>query len=132
MMVLLDGNVLVALAIEDHVHHAAAHRWLERHDGAIASCPITEGTLLRLSMRSGATAVRAMALLSAVATGPRHEFWADDRSYGEVALTGVIGHRQVTDAYLAHLARTRGGQLATFDSGLAQLHRDVAELVATV
>jgi uncharacterized protein len=38
---------------------------------------------------------------------------------------------QVTDAYLAQLARTHNGRLATFDQGLAQLHSDVAELVAT-
>lgn len=41
----------------------------------------------------------------------------------------VIGHRQVTDAYLAQLARAQGGKLATFDQGLAKLHHDVAELV---
>jgi predicted nucleic acid-binding protein len=45
--------------------------------------------------------------------------------------SGVIGHRQVTDAYLAALARQRGGRLATFDAGLAQLHPDVAQLVPT-
>src|SRR3990170_2466443 len=32
-------------------------------------------------------------------------------------MTGVIGHRQVTDAYLAALARHHRGQLATFDPG---------------
>jgi len=44
-------------------------------------------------------------------------------------MTGVIGHRRVTDAYLAQLARHNGGKLATFDEGLAALHRDVAELI---
>jgi hypothetical protein len=43
-----------------------------------------------------------------------HEFWPDD-AFDTVALNGVIGHRQVTDAYLAHLARVRGGRLATFN-----------------
>ena len=33
---------------------------------------------------------------------------------------------QVTDAYLAALARHHGGKLVTFDSGLAALHADVA------
>jgi predicted nucleic acid-binding protein len=46
-------------------------------------------------------------------------------------MTGVIGHRQVTDAYLAHLARTRNGRLATFDQGLAKTHPDVVDLVPT-
>ncbi len=46
-------------------------------------------------------------------------------------VTGVVGHRQVTDAYLAQLARIRNGQLATLDSGLAHLHSDVAVLIPT-
>jgi len=90
---------------------------------------VTEGTLLRLAIRAGAPAARAQRLLGEVLTDRRHEFWPDEISYAEVPLTGVIGHRQVTDAYLAQLARSRGGRLATFDQGLAELHRDVAELV---
>ena len=34
------------------------------------------------------------------------------------------------DAYLAALARSHGGRLATFDKGMAALHADVVELVA--
>ena len=36
---------------------------------------------------------------------------------------------QVTDAYLAQLARGRGARLATFDQALAKLHDDVADFV---
>lgn len=50
-------------------------------------------------------------------------------SIGDVRPDGVIGHRQVTDAYLAQFARHYGGRLATLDTGLAHLHDDVAELV---
>ena len=46
-------------------------------------------------------------------------------------MNGVLGHRQVTDSYLAQLARARGGQLATFDQGLAKLHTDIADLLPT-
>ena len=42
---------------------------------------------------------------------------------------GIIGHRQVTDAYLAQLARARGSRLATFDQAMAKLHDDVADLI---
>lgn len=45
-------------------------------------------------------------------------------------MTGVIGHRQVTDAYLAGLARARKGSLATFDRGRVAVHHDVALLVS--
>jgi hypothetical protein len=33
-----------------------------------------------------------------------HEFWTDQVPFTDVAMTGVIGHRQVADAYLAQLA----------------------------
>ena len=64
--------------------------------------------------------------------GPRHEFWPDDVSYGDVPVRGIVGHRQVTDAYLAQLARAHHAQLATFDQALAMLHTDVVELVPDV
>jgi uncharacterized protein len=44
----------------------------------------------------------------------------------------VLGHRQVTDAYLAALARHHHGKLATFDKGLAALHSDVAVALTAV
>jgi hypothetical protein len=42
---------------------------------------------------------------------------------------GIIGHRQVTDAYLPQLAPAPGARLATFDQGLAKAHPDITELV---
>lgn len=129
MTALLDANVLIALLVADHVHHSAAERWLAGTTGNFATCPITEGSLVRLLIREGQPAETAKALLSAMAGDDRHEFWADALSYREVPMTGVVGHRQVTDAYLAQLARTRPGRLATFDSGLAKLHPDVAEVI---
>lgn len=74
---------------------------------------------------------QAIHQLGIIAAQPRHEFWSDQVPFADVALTGVIGHRQVTDAYLAQLARSHTGRLATFDQGLAQLRIDVAHLVPT-
>lgn len=51
MTVLLDGNVLVGLAVTNHVFHVAAEDWIQRHEGRVASCPITQGTLLRVLVR---------------------------------------------------------------------------------
>lgn len=130
MTELLDGNVLVGLAKEDHSTHVAARRWWRaRADQAFATCPITQGTLLRLLIFSGATPGNSLAVLHAIVSLPGHEFWSDDISYADVALTGVIGHRQITDAYLAALARRNGGRLVTFDAGLAALHPDVVTLL---
>jgi toxin-antitoxin system PIN domain toxin len=128
---LLDGNVLVALADEAHVHHDAAVRWFAADTSPFATCPITQGTLLRMLLRHGAVASPALAgeVLTRLCAHPRHRFWADDLTYTELSWTGVLGQRQVTDAYLAALARARHGRLVTFDRGLAALHGDVAVLL---
>lgn len=131
MTILLDANVLIALLIADHVHHDAAERWLAGRDGTFATCPVTEGSLVRLVVRQTGSARAGIDLLADLAADERHRFWADDRPFAEIPTGGIIGHRQVTDAYLAYLARRNGGRLATMDAGLAQAHRDVAEVVPT-
>lgn len=131
MTTLLDANVLISLAVADHVHHEAAEKWLAANRASFATCPITQGSLVRLLVRQGQPAGAATDLMRALTGDPRHHFWPDNVPFADVELTGVVGHRQVTDAYLAQLARTRSGLLATFDQGLAQLHSDVAELVPT-
>jgi hypothetical protein len=128
--VLLDANVLVALLVDDHVHHQAAENWFVDMTGSFATCPITQGSLTRLLIRQGQSATTAHAILNDTAASPRHEFWADDIPYTDVPTQGIVGHRQVTDAYLAQLARAHGSRLATFDQALAKLHHDVAELVS--
>lgn len=129
MTTLLDANVLIALLVADHVHHPAAEDWFVRAPERFATCPITEGSVVRLLVREGQTVRAARAVLGEVSGDERHDFWPDSISYREVELRGVVGHRQVTDAYLAQLARARGGRLATFDKGLALLHDDIADLV---
>ena len=71
----------------------------------------------------------ARSILASFLDLPNHVFWPDSLGYQEVRMQGVIGHRQVTDAYLAQLARVNHGRLATFDGGLATLHQDVADLI---
>lgn len=126
---LLDSNVLIALALADHIHHAQALAWLRSSDAAVATCPTTQGALIRTLLRLHLPQEQALRDLQRITDLGRHEFWPDDLSYAEVRMAGVVGHRQVTDAYLAALARVRGGRLATFDKGLAALHPDVVELV---
>jgi uncharacterized protein len=128
---LLDANVLIALVVAEHVHHEAAAEWLSAFDTQFATCPITQGRLIRFLVRAGQSAASARDVVSAIEKANRHEFWPDSVSFADVEVDGVIGHRQVTDAYLAQLARRRKGQLATLDSGLAHLHNDVAVLIPT-
>jgi toxin-antitoxin system PIN domain toxin len=132
--VLLDGNVLVALADQSHVHHAAAERWFQALPSLFATCPITQGSLVRvlMSTRAVANAESARTPLRSLLEHPRHRFWPDAIDYLQVDWKGVLGHRQITDAYLASLARSNGARLATFDQGLAALHPDVTELIPPV
>jgi uncharacterized protein len=128
---LLDGNLLVALVSPSHVHHAAAERWFAADTQPFATCPITQGTLMRMLMNLGRLeAEAALAVLTQLTSHPRHRFWPDTLGYADISWRGVMGHRQVTDAYLAALARHFGGRLVSFDRGLAALHPDVVTCLA--
>ncbi|HYB82683.1 MAG TPA: TA system VapC family ribonuclease toxin [Mycobacterium sp.] len=131
MTALLDANVLIALVVSEHVHHDVATEWLSASDAGFATCPITQGSLVRFLVRMGQSAAAAREVISAVEGASRHEFWPDSVSFADIEIGGVVGHRQVTDAYLAQLARSRNGHLATLDTGLAHLHSDVAVLIPT-
>ncbi|MDQ3579024.1 MAG: PIN domain-containing protein [Actinomycetota bacterium] len=125
---LLDASVVVALMVEDHVHHERAHRWLDRH-AAFSTSPSTQGSLIRFLVRGGLSGSEAVEVLASLTRLPGHQFWPDRLGYAGISVKGVIGHRQVTDAYLAGLARANDGRVATLDRGLAHLHPDVADLV---
>ena len=129
---LADGNVLIALLVDTHLHHDRAHRWFSQlKEHRFATCPATQGTLLRLHMRFSVegTAAAAWEALRAVSEHPGHEWWDDPLDYLDVPHRHLQGRHQVTDAWLAELARRRGGRVATLDSGFATLHADVAVLL---
>jgi toxin-antitoxin system PIN domain toxin len=130
-MWLLDGNLLVALAIDSHEFHDRAQRWFDSQTEPFATCAITEGTLLRVHMKvaQDTSAAAAWSVLEAIHSMPDHVFWNDGFSYREVSFASLAGSKQVTDAWLAELARRQGAQLATLDDALASLHSDVAFLV---
>lgn len=126
---LLDTNVLIALAWPNHVHHSETQAWFARR-GAVAfrTCPITQTGFVRISANpaftTGAVSPgEALALLERVARLAGHDFWPDDLLLREaVGLSAaLIGHRQVTDAYLLALARAHGGILATLDRAVSAL-----------
>lgn len=126
---LADGNVLIALVVTDHVHHGEVTRWFVEHQPVLATCPITEGTLLRFLVRSGISASESMLVLDGLRAQPWHRFWPADLPFQMSQLDGVLGHRQITDAYLVALTKANGGRLATLDRGIAALHSDVELLV---
>lgn len=131
---LLDGNVLVALRLDSHVHHDRVHRWFGRLDrDRFATCVLTQGTLLRVHMQTALdqSAAAAWEALADLAAHPKHQWWNDSMSFLDVPHRNLQGSAQVTDAWLAAIARRRGGRLATLDGGLAALHGDVAILIPT-
>ena len=123
MRALFDGNVLIALLDVDHVHHRAAHGWLDTHMAAgWASCPLTQNGCVRIMSQPaypGALPPAAIAERLRAATIARwHRFWPDDLSLLDTARIRsdrLLGARQVTDAYLLALAVHHGGRLVTFD-----------------
>jgi predicted nucleic acid-binding protein len=121
----------VALTDAAHVHYEAAVVCFAGSSQPFATCPITQGTLLRMLLRLGGAPdiTAALAILGAMTSHARHRFWPDDIGYGAVITRGLQGHRQVTDAYLAALARHHQGRLVTFDHSLAALHGGGAALI---
>jgi uncharacterized protein len=138
---LLDVNVLIALAWPFHVHHAVAHEWFENVGyKSWATCPLTQLAFVRISSNakiipaavSPRAAVRALEEMTELVG---HVFWSDDLPVNKLASLNsiaLIGHRQVSDAYLIELAKHHKGKLATLDAGLAELlpSSDRAKFVA--
>jgi uncharacterized protein len=141
---LLDVNVLIAAIWPTHESHSSVQRWLGRHvrDGW-ATCPLTQAAFVRIVSNpafspNALTLPDALALLEANLRHAEHHFWEDEISFMaavEPFAERLIGHRQVSDAYLLGLAIHKKGKLATLDKEvLAMLpagsaHRDSVVLI---
>jgi uncharacterized protein len=126
---LLDADVLIALTVADHEHHTRASVWASGI-ARFAVCPVVEGALVRFLVRMGEGALVAQQVLRAVHAMPGVDVWPDSLSYAAADLSGVRGHRQVTDAYLVSLAAGRADSvLATMDEGLVRSAPDRTLLV---
>jgi hypothetical protein len=75
------------------------------------------------------SAAAAWEVLRSLLAHPAHEFWEDGFGYDVVSHRYLQGPDQVTDAWLAELARRRGGSVATLDAAFATLHHDVVMLI---
>ena len=128
MTFLLDANVLIALTVAEHEHHDRASTWLAGVD-RFALCPVVEGALLRFLLRMGESSETAVRILQGVHSNPRASFWPDSVSYLDIDCSDIRGHQQVTDVYLAGLAASHRGWLATFDRALGQHRPDDTHLI---
>ena len=134
---LLDVNVLMALLWENHEHHGRARQWL-RTVTEFATCPVSQLGFARISSHPmlgyGMSPEQAFGVLRKLLADLRHRFVADDLSCEDrVLLTERIpSANDVTDHYLAALARQHGLRLATFDEPLSKAFPDEPGLVELV
>lgn len=135
---LLDANVLIALAWPSHTAHEPAQRWFAKnaHHGW-ATCPLTELAFVRVISnpafsRDTLTPREALGLLSANLKHPSHHFWPDALPLPDAikdVQQKLVGHQQLTDAYLLGLAAHHRARLATLDTRLGFLLKDPSRLV---
>jgi uncharacterized protein len=123
---LLDVNVLIALLDADHIHHARASAWLgENIRGGWASCAITQNGCVRIMSQPGypnaLPAARVAQRLREATETAAHAFVPGDLSLLDARhfdTDQLLGHRQVTDAYLLGLAAANDLRFTTFDASM--------------
>ena len=126
---LLDVNVLIALMWPAHEGHRLAQNWFSQNSSeGWATCPFTQAAFVRIISnpafsRDAVTPREAMKILEANMKHAAHQFWADEISFVEATrpfAQRLMGHQQVTDAYLLGLAMHKKGKLATMDRGVLE------------
>ena len=127
---LLDASVLVALFWRHHRFHESVRVWFSKNARAgWATCALTQAAFVRIVSnpafsRSAVSPQEAISLLEANLAHPHHRYWQDEQ--GLIAAVRrvkgpLLGHRQVTDAYLLGLALGRKARLATLDRAITNL-----------
>lgn len=133
---LLDVNALIALLWEDHPFHGTMAHWFARHAKAgWSTCAITQSGFIRVMVQPalaqhGRTLAELADVLAHNVAQPSHRLLALDFDFSAVMACctgGVVGHRQVTDAYLLTAAMRAGMKLLTFDRGVSALLASPAE-----
>ena len=104
---LLDVNVLIALTIQDHVHHKIVKAWFYASpDLQWATCAFTEAGFLRnaTAPRPGqVTMTEATAVLTGLCQHPGYHYLPISVNWQTLCgpfFTRLHGTKQVTDAYL--------------------------------
>jgi len=127
---LLDVNVLLALFWPPHQSHERAQNWFKRYAGSgWATCPFTESAFIRIVSNPqlspyAPSPLQAEETLYFSLNHPYHYFWPDELTVRDAIAPlreNIVGHRQITDAYLLGLTIFHRGKLATLDSGISSL-----------
>ncbi len=127
---LLDANALIALGWPTHEHHATMFRWFKQHaEEGWATTAFTQAAFVRVVSQPvfagrSISVSQVSELLLRNTAHPKHRLVPLDFGFAEVlgcCTGGLLGHRQVTDAYLLAAAARSELKLVTFDSGITQL-----------
>jgi uncharacterized protein len=130
---LLDVNLLIALLWPPHEAHTRAQHWFAKNaDEGWATCAMTQAGFVRI-VSNPAFSHRvvsprdALDVLKGSLNHPAHRFWTEDigvtEALGHLGRR-LLGHQQITDAYLLGLAIHKKGRLATLDRSVAGLLPD--------
>ena len=134
----------IALAWPSHIHHQQAHTWFTANTSSgWATCPFIQCGFVRLSSNvriipEAVSPQQAIALLKKIVDRPHHTFWPDSISIASaetIPTDLLVGHRQVTEAYLLGLTIHHQGRLATLDRSIVHLlpvdspHKDAVEII---
>ena len=140
-MHLLDVNALIALGWDAHTHHNTMVDWFNGNaKRGWGTCALTQAGFVRVLSQPAlgqaqSTVVKLSDSLQQQVAHPAHRFVPLDFAFEEVirrCTGGVVGHRQITDAYLLTAAMRAGMKLLTFDSGLGTLLASSAERSAHI
>jgi toxin-antitoxin system PIN domain toxin len=120
---LLDVNALLALAWPNHQFHTAVVARLEQRPAPLwATCALTQLGFVRLSSNPKIVAARktpaeAVALLAELTRDPQHVYVKNLPALPHIAsvFRQLVGHQQVTDAYLLGVAEANDATLLTLD-----------------
>ncbi|MEA2327368.1 MAG: uncharacterized protein QOE68_2327 [Thermoanaerobaculia bacterium] len=123
---LLDVNVLLALAWPNHQFHNAVVERLDRRSSPTwATCLLTQLGFVRLSSNPAIVDVRqspaqAIDLLQRLMSDEHHVYFGVLPTLDSVEGTfkKLLGHQQVTDAYLVAVAAANDATLLTLDQRL--------------
>jgi uncharacterized protein len=129
-ILLLDVNVLIGLAWPNHQFHSVAVRTLAASTDRWATCALTQLGFIRLSSNPAVSPAakspsESAALLAAMTGDALHVYLESLPSPVDTRreFEKILGHKQVTDAYLLALARHYKATFVTFDTKLKVLAR---------
>jgi toxin-antitoxin system PIN domain toxin len=133
---LLDVNALLALAWPNHQFHALILARLERKPvPRWATCALTQLGFVRLSSNPTIVEVRkrpaeAVSMLADLIQDQQHVYLETLPALPDMASVfhHLLGHQQVTDAYLLGVAQANGATLLTLDRRVVLPSRSLAHI----